>query len=60
MFNFGGKTRALQEQLDAIEATLLKESLLRHRWNKTHAARELGLSRVGLRQKLRRFGLEES
>ena len=50
----------LQEQLDAIEATLLKESLLRHRWNKTHAARELGLSRVGLRQKLRRFGLEES
>ncbi|MDY7559661.1 sigma-54 dependent transcriptional regulator [Pseudomonas sp. 10B1] len=53
-------TGTLQEQLDAIEATLLKESLLRHRWNKTHAARELGLSRVGLRQKLRRFGLEES
>ncbi|SDI55553.1 sigma-54-dependent transcriptional regulator [Pseudomonas panipatensis] len=50
----------LQEQLDAIEASILRESLLRHRWNKTHTARELGLSRVGLRQKLRRFGLEES
>ena len=50
----------LQEQLDAIEAALLKEALLRHRWNKTHTARELGLSRVGLRQKLRRFGLEET
>jgi len=50
----------LQEQLDAIEATLLKEALLRHRWNKTHTAHELGLSRVGLRQKLRRFGLEEA
>ncbi|KSN11586.1 sigma-54-dependent transcriptional regulator [Pseudomonas aeruginosa] len=50
----------LQEQLDAIEATLLREALLRHRWNKTHTARELGLSRVGLRQKLRRFGLEET
>ena len=50
----------LQERLDAIEATLLKEALLRHRWNKTHAARELGLSRVGLRQKLRRLGLEEA
>ncbi len=50
----------LQEQLDAIEATLLRDALLRHRWNKTHAARELGLSRVGLRQKLRRLGLEES
>jgi two-component system response regulator HupR/HoxA len=32
--------------------------MLRHRWNKTHAAKELGLSRVGLRQKLARFGLE--
>ena len=31
---------------------------LRLRWNKTHAAKELGLSRVGLRQKLARFGLE--
>ena len=56
----GRPAGTLQEQLDAIEATLLKEALLRHRWNKTHAARELGLSRVGLRQKLRRFGLEES
>lgn len=49
----------LQERLDAIEAAVLKETLLRHRWNKTHAARELGLSRVGLRQKLLRFGLED-
>ncbi|MCU1732687.1 MULTISPECIES: sigma-54-dependent transcriptional regulator [unclassified Pseudomonas] len=56
----GRPAGTLQEQLDAIEATLLKEALLRHRWNKTHTARELGLSRVGLRQKLRRFGLEES
>ncbi|WP_175650827.1 MULTISPECIES: sigma-54-dependent transcriptional regulator [Pseudomonas] len=56
----GRPAGTLQEQLDAIEATLLKEALLRHRWNKTHAARELGLSRVGLRQKLRRFGLEET
>jgi transcriptional regulator of acetoin/glycerol metabolism len=30
----------------------------RSRWNKTHAAKELGLSRMGLRQKLARFGLE--
>ncbi|HUN92981.1 MAG TPA: sigma-54 dependent transcriptional regulator [Burkholderiaceae bacterium] len=49
----------LQQRLDAIEAALLKEALLRHRWNKTQAAKELGLSRVGLRQKLVRFGLEE-
>ena len=49
---------SLQERLDAIEAAILRETLLRHRWNKTHAAKELGLSRMGLRQKLARFGLE--
>jgi two-component system response regulator HupR/HoxA len=36
----------------------LREVMLRHRWNKTRAADELGLSRVGLRAKLLRFGLE--
>jgi two-component system response regulator HupR/HoxA len=48
---------SLQERLDAIEAVILRETLLRHHWNKTHAAKELGLSRVGLRHKLTRFGL---
>jgi two-component system, NtrC family, response regulator HupR/HoxA len=50
----------LQERLDTIEAAVLREVLLRHRWNKTRAARELGLSRVGLRAKLLRFGLERA
>ena len=49
----------LQQRLDAIEAMLLREVMLRLRWNKTQAARELGLSRVGLRAKLQRFGLED-
>ena len=49
---------SLQERIDAIEAVILRETMLRLRWNKTHAAKELGLSRVGLRQKLARFGLE--
>jgi two-component system response regulator HupR/HoxA len=49
---------SLQERLDAMEAVILREALLRHRWNKTHTAKELGLSRVGLRQKMARFGLE--
>jgi two-component system response regulator HupR/HoxA len=50
----------LSERLDVIEAMLLRETLLRHRWNKTRAAQELGLSRVGLRGKMQRFGLEGS
>ena len=49
----------LAERLDAVEAMLLRETLLRHRWNKTRAALELGLSRVGLRGKMKRFGLED-
>ncbi len=48
----------LKTRIASIEASILKESLIRHRWNKSQAARELGLSRVGLRSKLERYGLE--
>lgn len=53
------QTGTLQERLDVIEAAILKETLLRFRWNKTHSAKELGLSRVGLRNKMVRLGLEK-
>ena len=49
----------LSERLAGIETMVLRETLLRHRWNKTRAAKELGLSRVGLRGKMIRFGLED-
>jgi two-component system, NtrC family, response regulator HupR/HoxA len=48
----------LRQRLESLEARVLKETLIRHRWNKTRAAGELGLSRVGLRSKLSRYGLE--
>jgi two-component system response regulator HupR/HoxA len=48
----------LRARLDAVEERILRETLQRHRGNKTAAARELGLSRVGLRGKLERLGLE--
>jgi two-component system response regulator HupR/HoxA len=50
----------LAERLEAIEATILRETLLRHRWNKTRAAQELALSRVGLRAKLVRYGMADA
>lgn len=50
----------LAQRLEVIEAMVLREVLLRHRWNKTRAAAELGLSRVGLRAKLQRLGLESA
>jgi len=48
---------SLKERVEAIEARILKECLIRHQWNKSRAAKELGLSRVGLRSKLERYGL---
>jgi two-component system response regulator HupR/HoxA len=50
---------SLKERMEALEARIIKETLIRHRWNKTRAAEELGLSRVGLRGKLERYGLEK-
>ena len=54
-----GLAGTLKERMDSLEARILRESLIRHRWNKSRAARELGLSRVGLRSKLERYGLEK-
>ncbi|TRZ55463.1 MAG: sigma-54-dependent Fis family transcriptional regulator [Rhodocyclaceae bacterium] len=50
---------SLKERMEKLEARVVKEVLIRHRWNKTHAASELGLSRVGLRSKLVRYGLDK-
>lgn len=50
----------LKDRVEALEAIILKETLIRHRWNKSRAANELGLSRVGLRSKLERYGLEKN
>lgn len=54
-----GLDGSLKDRMEALEARVLRESLIRHRWNKTRAATELGLSRVGLRSKLSRYGLEK-
>lgn len=50
---------SLKERMELLETRIVKETLIRHRWNKTRAADELGLSRVGLRSKLERYGLEK-
>ncbi len=54
-----GLEGTLRERIECLEARILRESLIRHRWNKSRAAKELGLSRVGLRAKLERYGLEK-
>jgi two-component system response regulator HupR/HoxA len=47
----------LHAETRALEERRLREALERTRWNKSRAARSLGLSRQGLLKKLRRYGL---
>lgn len=54
-----GLDGSLKDRVESLEARILRETLIRHRWNKSRAAKELGLSRVGLRSKLVRYGLEK-
>ncbi|WP_242521619.1 sigma-54 dependent transcriptional regulator [Motiliproteus sp. SC1-56] len=58
--SIAGLRGTLKERVELLEASILREALIRHRWNKSHAAEELGLSRVGLRNKLERYGLEKN
>ena len=50
--------RGLKPLVEDLERRLLRAALLRHGWNKSRAAEELGLSRLGLRKKLERYGMD--
>jgi len=47
----------LKDKVQSLEKHLVNEVLRRHRWNQSRAAHELGLSRVGLASKIRRYEL---
>jgi transcriptional regulator of acetoin/glycerol metabolism len=44
--------------LEGAEAVAIRETLERHRGNRTRAARELGVSRNTLWRKMRKYGIE--
>jgi transcriptional regulator with PAS, ATPase and Fis domain len=48
----------LPDAVRYLEQRLLKKALARWDWNKTRAARALGLSRQGLLKKIKRYGIE--
>ncbi len=54
-FNLDGIT--LKEKVAQMETRIIAETLERLRWNQSKAAIELGLSRVGLSNKIKRYGL---
>lgn len=57
MFQPEGVT--LKDQVESLERHLVEKTLQRHRWNQSKAADDLGLSRVGLANKIRRYGLDQ-
>jgi len=50
--------QSLDDYLEDIERKVIKEALESHRWNKTAAAKELGISFRAMRYKLKKLGLE--
>jgi len=48
----------LRSLVEDLERRVLRATLQRLGWNKSRAAAELGLSRLGLRKKLERYGLD--
>jgi two-component system response regulator HupR/HoxA len=52
------KKGTLQGMLEALERRAIEITLAAHDGNKTKAALDLGLSRLGLRKKISRYGLD--
>lgn len=58
--DLGTADGTLKDRVEMMEMRILRETLTRLKWNKSRAAADLGLSRVGLRAKLDRYGIEPS
>ena len=52
------RTGPLKEVLSRIEREMIEDALSRHQGNRTHAAQELEVSRWGLVQKIKAYGIE--
>jgi len=48
----------LSDALQDLERAMLAEGLRRNNWNKSHTAKDLGISRANLVAKVRKYGLE--
>jgi len=53
-----GKNPGLKKRVEELERFCIEQALQRHRGNISRAARELGLSRMGLHKKLQRYRVD--
>ena len=49
--------QTLKQKVEEIESKIIADTLVRQRWNQSKTAVELGLSRVGLANKIKRYKL---
>lgn len=50
----------LRDQVENLEKQIVGRALVRNHWNQSRTASELGLSRVGLANKIKRYNLDET
>ncbi|NJO31791.1 MAG: sigma-54-dependent Fis family transcriptional regulator [Rhodospirillales bacterium] len=58
--SFAKPGQNLKSMVEALEKQVVQSTLQRHHWNQSKAAQELGLSRVGLANKIKRYELNGS
>jgi two-component system response regulator HupR/HoxA len=49
----------MKDRVESLEKQIVGSALLRNHWNQSRTAAELGLSRVGLSNKIKRYNLEQ-
>lgn len=56
--NMALEGETLKEMVESMEKRIVEEVLNRNRWNQSQSAQDLGLSRVGLANKIKRYDLQ--
>ena len=51
--------KSLKEMVESLERQLVLHALEKQRWNQSRTAKEIGSSRVGLANKIRRYEFDE-
>ena len=54
------KGASLKETVEELEHKIITSTLQQYRWNQSKVAKKLGLSRMGLSNKIKRYGIEST